>query len=126
MAPSLSPMHSPGPSASDIQSHLYASLLQASTYDVALRVSGTWDAIYKLHRVVLIQSVSVLCKAVILRSTIRFQGFFRSLFTGGFSESAVKLINLRNGTDEINLIFDDLNITRPGQTNLSLYQRWLT
>ncbi|KAF8912903.1 hypothetical protein CPB84DRAFT_1957315 [Gymnopilus junonius] len=107
-------MHSPGPSASDIQSHLYSSFLQASTYDVALRVSGTWDAIYKLHRVVLIQSVS---HALQSRNTfaqpVHLQGFFRSLFTGGFSESAVKLINLRNGTDEINLIFDDLNITRP-------------
>jgi len=44
----------------DIQSHLYASFLHSSTYDVALRVSGTWNAIYKLHRVVLIQSVCVL------------------------------------------------------------------
>ncbi|KAF8973826.1 hypothetical protein BDZ97DRAFT_1912281 [Flammula alnicola] len=88
-------VHSPGPSASDIQTHLYNSFLQASTYDVALRVNGTWNAIYKLHRVVLIQS-----------------GFFRSLFTGGFSESAARLISLRNGTDEISVIFDDDNITR--------------
>jgi len=39
------------------------------------------------------------------------QGFFRSLFTSGFSESAVKLTT---GTDEINITFDDLNITRAG------------
>lgn len=50
-------MHSPGPSASDIQSHLYSSFLQASTYDVAICVTGNWRAVYKLHRVVLIQSV---------------------------------------------------------------------
>lgn len=47
-----------GHSPSDIQTHLYTSFLRASTYDVALRVTGTWNAIYKLHRVVLIQSVS--------------------------------------------------------------------
>ncbi|KAF9478715.1 hypothetical protein BDN70DRAFT_879632 [Pholiota conissans] len=85
----------PGPSATDIQTHLYNSFLHASTYDVALRVSGTWSAIYKLHRVVLIQS-----------------GFFRSLFTSGFAESSVRLVNLRNGTDEITVVFDDRNITR--------------
>ncbi|KIM47967.1 hypothetical protein M413DRAFT_7093 [Hebeloma cylindrosporum] len=88
------------PSPLDIQSHLYSSFLQASTYDVALRVSGTWNAVYKLHRVVLIQS-----------------GFLRSLFTSGFSESAVKLTTLRNGTDEINITFDDLNITRAAQSH---------
>lgn len=53
-------MVSTGPSAADIQTHLYASFLQASTYDVALRVSGSWSAIYKLHRVVLIQSAGPL------------------------------------------------------------------
>ncbi len=51
-------MNPPGPSATDIQSHLYNSFIHASTYDVAIRISGrTWRAIYKLHRVVLIQSV---------------------------------------------------------------------
>uniref|UniRef100_A0A8H8CQL6 BTB domain-containing protein n=1 Tax=Psilocybe cubensis TaxID=181762 RepID=A0A8H8CQL6_PSICU len=89
-------MYSPGPSPFDIQTHLYTSFLQASTYDVALRVSGSWNAVYKLHRVVLIQS-----------------GFFRSLFTAGFAESTVQLVPLRNGTDEISVTFDDLNITRP-------------
>jgi hypothetical protein len=42
----------------DLQSHLYTSLLEARTADVALRVRGTWQAIYRLHRVVLIQAVS--------------------------------------------------------------------
>jgi len=46
-----------GPSAVDIQNHLYISFLQGSTADVALRVHGSWEGIYKLHRVVLIQSV---------------------------------------------------------------------
>jgi hypothetical protein len=50
-------MFSPGPSPAEIQSHLYTSLLQASAYDVAIRITGTWKAVYKLHRVVLIQSV---------------------------------------------------------------------
>ncbi|KAF5355253.1 hypothetical protein D9758_006020 [Tetrapyrgos nigripes] len=80
-------MNSPGPSPADIQSHLYQSFLQRSTADVALRVSGTWSAIYRLHRVVLIQS-----------------GFFRSLFTAGFSESS----HVR----EIEVSLDDANITR--------------
>jgi len=53
------------PSPLDVQSHLYTSFLHASTYDVALRVSGTWKAIYKLHRVVLIQSVRALCLSII-------------------------------------------------------------
>lgn len=51
MQPSLSPV--------DIQSHLYNSLLEARTADVALRVRGTWEAVYRLHRVVLIQAVSL-------------------------------------------------------------------
>lgn len=42
------------------------------------------------------------------------QGFFRSLFTAGFSESAKRHIDLRNGKDEISLVFDDHNITRAG------------
>ncbi|PPQ98872.1 hypothetical protein CVT24_003503 [Panaeolus cyanescens] len=88
-------MHSPGPSASDIQSHLYSSFLQASTYDVAIRVTGNWTAVYKLHRVVLIQS-----------------GFFRSLFTAGFAEST-SASTQRAGGDQIHVVFDDYNITRP-------------
>src|ERR1700691_4685510 len=42
----------------DIQSHLYTSLLEARTADVALKVRGSWKAVYRLHRVVLIQAVS--------------------------------------------------------------------
>jgi hypothetical protein len=49
-----------GPSAFDIQNHLYSSFLEGSTADVALRVQGSWHAIYNLHRVVLIQSVCLL------------------------------------------------------------------
>ncbi|KAI0762556.1 hypothetical protein C8Q74DRAFT_161544 [Fomes fomentarius] len=45
------------PSTTDLQSHLYASFLQRKTADVALRISGSWHAVYKLHRVVLIQAV---------------------------------------------------------------------
>ncbi|KAF8641205.1 hypothetical protein AX17_000840 [Amanita inopinata Kibby_2008] len=86
---------SPGPSAHDIQSHLYLAFLEAKTADIALRVSGSWNAIYKLHRVVLIQS-----------------GFFRSLFTAGFSESVPRLHSHQLGPDPIDLVFDDRNITR--------------
>ncbi|KAG6814427.1 hypothetical protein H0H92_007430 [Tricholoma furcatifolium] len=82
-----------GPSPVDIQNHLYASFLEGSTADVALRVHGSWVAIYKLHRVVLIQS-----------------GFFRSLFTAGFAESTPKISS--SGPDEIVIQFDDPNITR--------------
>ncbi|GLB36572.1 hypothetical protein LshimejAT787_0308600 [Lyophyllum shimeji] len=82
------------PSAADIQHHLYTSFLQGSTADVALRVHGSWDAIYKLHRVVLIQS-----------------GFFRSLFTAGFAESSPRPASA-NAPDEIVIHFDDPNITR--------------
>ncbi|KAF9535770.1 hypothetical protein CPB83DRAFT_779953 [Crepidotus variabilis] len=87
-------MNSPGPTATDIQSHLYNSFIQGSTYDVAIRVTGNWTALYKLHRVVLIQS-----------------GFFRSLFTAGFVES--KPNRPRSSSEEICVSFDDYNITRP-------------
>ncbi|KAG6837212.1 hypothetical protein H0H93_013080 [Arthromyces matolae] len=83
-----------GPSASDIQNHLYTSFLEGSTADVALRVHGSWNAIYKLHRVVLIQS-----------------GFFRSLFTAGFAESSPRL-GSTSIPEEIVIYFDDPNITR--------------
>ncbi|KNZ78178.1 hypothetical protein J132_01703 [Termitomyces sp. J132] len=83
-----------GPSAADIQNHLYTSFLEGSTADVALCVHGTWDAVYKLHRVVLIQS-----------------GFFRSLFTAGFAESAPRIVS-STVPEEIVIHFDDINITR--------------
>lgn len=49
---------SPAPSANGLQSHLYLAFLQGRTADVALRIRGSWHAVYNLHRVVLIQSVS--------------------------------------------------------------------
>jgi hypothetical protein len=51
-------MVSAGTSPADLQQHLYTSLLQGHTADVALRVRGSWEAVYQLHRVVLIQAVS--------------------------------------------------------------------
>lgn len=44
-------------SSVDLQQHIYNSLLESRTADVSLHVYGTWEAIYKLHRVILIQSV---------------------------------------------------------------------
>ncbi|TBU48693.1 hypothetical protein BD309DRAFT_247440 [Dichomitus squalens] len=84
------------PSPNDLQSHLYASFLQRKTADVALRISGSWHAIYRLHRVILIQA-----------------GFFQSLFTSGFSES--KSSSYRMRPDYIDIVFDDPNITRAGE-----------
>ncbi|KAJ7480109.1 hypothetical protein B0H11DRAFT_2026557 [Mycena galericulata] len=75
-------------SADHIQRHLYASLLHARVPDVTLNVRASWNATYKLHRVVLIQA-----------------GFFNSLFTAGFAESSLQ-------PKDINIIFDDTNITR--------------
>jgi hypothetical protein len=51
------PMTPTGLSSVDLQQHIYNSLLESRTADVALHVRGTWEAVYKLHRVVLIQSV---------------------------------------------------------------------
>jgi hypothetical protein len=53
-------MNLPGPSPAAIQTHLYSSFLEAKTADVTLHVRGTWEAIYRLHRVVLIQAVCLL------------------------------------------------------------------
>ncbi|KAJ8473721.1 hypothetical protein ONZ51_g7701 [Trametes cubensis] len=83
------------PSPNDLQSHLYASFLQRKTADVALRISGTWHAVYRLHRVILIQA-----------------GFFQSLFTSGFSESKAKHSGHRADAEYIDIVFDDVNITR--------------
>ncbi|KAK7064727.1 BTB domain-containing protein [Favolaschia claudopus] len=77
-------------SADDIQRHLYASFLHARTTDVTLRIRGSWHATYHLHRVILIQA-----------------GYFNSLFTSGFAESTSK-------PGQIDIIFDDTNITRAG------------
>ncbi|KAI0358924.1 hypothetical protein OH77DRAFT_1420423 [Trametes cingulata] len=83
------------PSPNDLQSHLYASFLQRKTADVALRISGSWHAVYRLHRVILIQA-----------------GYFQSLFTSGFSESKSRHPGHREDADYIDIVFDDLNITR--------------
>ncbi|KAG2160162.1 uncharacterized protein EDB93DRAFT_1197093 [Suillus bovinus] len=82
-------------SSIDLQQHIYNSLLESRTADVSLHVHGTWEAIYELHRVILIQS-----------------GFFSSLFTSGFLESSPKLRSHLQGPEEINVTFDDRNITR--------------
>lgn len=41
----------------DVQTHLYSAFLAGRTPDVALRVRGSWEGVYRLHRVVLIQAV---------------------------------------------------------------------
>ncbi|EED81494.1 predicted protein [Postia placenta Mad-698-R] len=86
-----------GPTPADLQSHLYQSFLTRKTADVALRVRGSWHAIYKLHRVILIQA-----------------GFFQSLFTSGFVESKAKLASSRRAEPDVIdiIVFDDPNITR--------------
>ncbi|KAG8832766.1 hypothetical protein FRC17_000681, partial [Serendipita sp. 399] len=76
-----------------LQDHLYKAFLTGQTADVVLRVSGNWNAVYKLHRIVLTQA-----------------DFFRSLFTSGFVESNPNTILARN---EVRIRFDhDPNITR--------------
>ena len=60
--PSISSAYTPDTMATNpprnLQDHLYTSFLEGSTADVALHVSGSWYAVYKLHRVILIQAVS--------------------------------------------------------------------
>ncbi|CEL57518.1 hypothetical protein RSOLAG1IB_02259 [Rhizoctonia solani AG-1 IB] len=88
-----SPPHSPR----HIQNHLYQMFLEGQTADVAVVVRGSWQALYNLHRVILIQS-----------------DYFRTLFTMGYRESAPKsrLAPGSASTDVIDLHFDDPNITR--------------
>jgi hypothetical protein len=81
-------------SAADIQRHLYSALLHGRTPDVSLCVRASWHATYRLHRIILIQA-----------------GFFNSLFTAGFAESSPQ-------PEEIDIIFDDPNITRAGMLHL--------
>jgi hypothetical protein len=45
-------------------------------------------------------------------SLLCYQGFFSSLFTAGFHESIIH--GGLAGPDEINIVFDDRNITRAG------------
>lgn len=81
----------------NLQDHLYASFLEGSTADVALHISGSWQAVYKLHRVVLIQAE-----------------FFRRLFTGGFSESRFRQgPSPCGGPEPVYIHLPDPNITRP-------------
>ncbi|KAJ1311644.1 hypothetical protein OPQ81_010120 [Rhizoctonia solani] len=88
-----SPPHSPR----HIQNHLYQMFLEGQTADVAVVVRGSWQALYNLHRVILIQS-----------------DYFRTLFTMGYRESAPKsrLVPGSTSADVIELHFDDPNITR--------------
>ncbi|EED82908.1 predicted protein [Postia placenta Mad-698-R] len=94
-----------GPTPADLQSHLYQSFLTRKTADVALRVRGSWHAIYKLHRVILIQA-----------------GFFQSLFTSGFVESKAKLASSRRAEPDVidMIVFDDPNITRADNTRVCI------
>lgn len=92
-----------------VQAHLYQSFLHGETADVSLKCFGvTWSASYNLHRVLLIQSQ-----------------FFRSMFTGGFSESDTGTARRLNGIDVIQLKFDDPNITRPGKSNTFEPEPWI-
>nr|XP_019049196.1 hypothetical protein I302_02977 [Kwoniella bestiolae CBS 10118]OCF28126.1 hypothetical protein I302_02977 [Kwoniella bestiolae CBS 10118] len=85
----------PIPSSSHIKDHLYQSFLTGVCADVRLVVKK-WGVCYHVHRMVLVQT-----------------SFFHTLFLGGFSENHP---NMRrdeewNG-DDVELIFDDPNITR--------------
>ncbi|KAE9409404.1 hypothetical protein BT96DRAFT_913524 [Gymnopus androsaceus JB14] len=80
--------------SSDIQSHLYNSFLTGETSDVCIRISGAFNAVYKLHRVVLIQA-----------------GFWRDLFTGGFIESSLKRKTSFN-EEVFDVVLEDRNVTR--------------
>lgn len=55
-----------------------------------------------------------------------YQGFFRSLFTSGFSESAPKAGHRYLGPDIIEVVFDDRNITRAGKLARCHSPRMLT
>ena len=108
------------PSPSDLQSHLYASFLQRKTADVALRISGSWTAVYRLHRVILIQAVRRHRHfGEILQLMLCLQGFFQSLFTSGFSESRARYNHRPVSPDYIDIVFDDPNITRAGESTAS-------
>lgn len=110
-----SPTSSPVPRPAEFQAHIYNSFLQGRTSDVDIRIRASWDAIYKFHRVVLIQAVRSL---VFVRSNVSlysFEEFFRHLFTGGFSESEDKDSSSGSRVSRpIEVVFDDINITRPG------------
>jgi hypothetical protein len=103
-----------------LQSHFYDAFLSGETSDISLRVSGSWHAVYRLHRLVLTQAVRViihcasrpLTGSYVLMDTPS-QGFFRSLFTSGFLETSRHVSTMRG---EVAVRFDhDPNITRPGK-----------
>ncbi|KAG9055861.1 hypothetical protein FS842_000987 [Serendipita sp. 407] len=76
-----------------LKDHLYRAFLSGETADVLLRVSGNWNAVYKLHRIVLTQA-----------------DFFHSLFTSGFVEGNPNVTSAHN---EVRIRFDhDPTITR--------------
>lgn len=52
--------------------------------------------------------------ATVLLSAHIHQGFFNSLFTAGFLESSPNLSSSLSGTQDIDIVFDDRNITRAG------------
>lgn len=47
-----------GHSAQEIQNHLYQAFLSGDAADISVRIGGSWNAEYKLHRLVLTQAVS--------------------------------------------------------------------
>lgn len=51
------PISSPVPPPSEFQANIFNSFLQGETSDVTIRIRASWQAIYKCHRVVLIQAV---------------------------------------------------------------------
>ena len=58
----------------------------------------------------------MLCSHIVSDSAFTVQGFFRSLFTAGFSESFLN--SHHSAPDQIDLVFDDRNITRAGESAL--------
>ncbi|KAG9100471.1 hypothetical protein FS749_015227 [Ceratobasidium sp. UAMH 11750] len=97
-APSKMLVSSPPHSPRHIQNHLYQMFLEGQTADVSVVIRGSWEALYRLHRVILIQS-----------------DYFRTLFTNGFLESSRSAAG-STSSDVIELHFDDPNITRAGKS----------
>ena len=89
------PMSPGSPSSVDLQQHIYNSLLESRTADICLHVKGTWEAVYKLHRVVLIQSVSAsLRTAIVIQAFISTRGSsIHSLLLAFWSRRPVLLVH---------------------------------
>ncbi|KAG8829710.1 hypothetical protein FRC18_009106 [Serendipita sp. 400] len=99
-----------------LKDHLYRAFLSGETADVLLRVSGNWNAVYKLHRIVLTQAVGAAADASHpftpggADSLLVVQDFFHSLFTSGFVEGNPNVTSAHN---EVRIRFDhDPTITR--------------